>query len=137
MLGHEQFPERDAEPTPSISLPATVVASHLQACAAELATGMDPVNAAGVGSATELAEVVRHLLDGQRHISNALAGLAGRLHDQHESGALAAVPAIDLDVLTEVLHAAANAVGYSADALAEAGPSLEHLIDFSGGDTRL
>jgi hypothetical protein len=131
MLEHEPIPSRRGQ----CALPATVVASHLESCAGELAAGM----AAGfeVGTAEEFAEVAAHLLAGQRSVARTLAGLAGRVRDGQESGTLATVPPLELEVLSEVLQAAAKAVGYSADALTEAGPSFESLIESAAPDTRL
>jgi hypothetical protein len=131
VLGHEPIPSDRGERL----LPATVVASHLEVCAAELAVGAEAD--APLGSAQEFAEVVEHLLAGQRSISRALAGLAGRVCAGQANGALATVPALELDVLTEVLQAAANAVGYSADAIAESGPAIESMCESTAQNTRL
>lgn len=87
-------------------LPATVVAAHLSACAAELPSGL-PL--------AELPETVAHLVAGQRHIATALAGLATRL----ATGPMSA----DRAALVEVLRAAAAASGHAADAL-DAGEQL-------------
>jgi hypothetical protein len=116
-------------------LPATVVASHLEACAAELAAGTEAGRSPG--NAGEFAEIAGHLLAGQRSLARALAGMAGRIQAGQENGTLAVVPAVELEVLTEVLRAAGNAVGYSADALAESGPSFESLVESTPADTRL
>jgi hypothetical protein len=53
------------------------------------------------------------------------------------SGALAAAATVDVEVVTEVLQAAACAVGCSAEALAEAEPSFECVSESAGPDTRL
>jgi hypothetical protein len=126
VLGHE--------PIPSV-LPATVVASHLAVCAAELAVsaGAD----VPLGNADEFAEVVQNLLSAQRSVAAALAGLAGRVEAGQATGALAATPAIELEVISEVLQAAANAVGYSADAIAESGPAIESMCESTARNTRL
>lgn len=131
VLGHEPIPSDRGERV----LPATVVASHLEACAAELAAGAEAD--APLGTAEEFAEVVQHLLAGQRSLSRALAALAGRVWTAHEAGALPEVPPIELEVLTEVLHAAGNAVGYSADAIAESGPAIECMCESTARNTRL
>jgi hypothetical protein len=44
---------------------------------------------------------------------------------------------VDVEVVTEVLQAAACAVGCSAEALAEAEPSFECVSESAGPDTRL
>jgi hypothetical protein len=89
-------------------LPATVLTSHLESCAAELA--VDP------GPPDDLAQVVSQLVAGQRHIAVTLERLAGHLD---------VVPAADRVALAEVLRAAARATGHAADALAEG----EHLFE--------
>jgi hypothetical protein len=83
-------------------LPATVLTSHLEFCAAELAADTEPPD--------DLAQVVSQLVSGQRLIGATLERLAGRLD---------AVPAVDRPALAEVLQAAARASGHAADALAE------------------
>lgn len=113
---------------PSV-LPVTVAASHLRACAAEL----EKAGAAGLG---EVTAVIEDVVATQRHLSVALAGLAGRIEDVRDT-TLAAVPSPELIALTEVLHAAASAVGYSADALTQSEPLARFLADFAGTDTRL
>lgn len=97
-------------------LPATVVASHLEVCAAELAAGPVPLG--------ELAEVLDHLVTGQRHLSLALASLADRLDT---------ATAAEAASLSEVLRAAASASGHAADALA----ASEHLVETIVDDTHL
>ena len=89
-------------------LPATVLTTHLEACAAELAA--DP------GPPDDLAVVLARLVSGQRHLAAALARIAGQL-----DGA----PVADRVALAEVLRAAARASGHAADALAEG----EHLFE--------
>jgi hypothetical protein len=84
----------------------------------------------------DLAEVIRRLIAGQRHISAALGQVAGYLRDQRDTGPLGVVPSEDLAALTEVLRAAASATGYSADALAETAPLLDVLVESAGGDNR-
>lgn len=113
---------------PSV-LPVTVAASHLRACAAELENS----DTAGLG---ELTTVIREVVAAQRHLSAALGGLAGRVADGR-GAALAGVPAPELTALTDILQAAANAFGYSADALTESEPLARFLADFAGTDTRL
>lgn len=93
-------------------LPATVVASHLQACAAELAAGPVPLG--------ELAEVLDHLVTGQRQLSLALERLAGGLDTAR---------GIEEASLSEVLLAAASASGHAADALAASEHLVEKIID--------
>ena len=83
-------------------LPATVLTSHLESCAAELAADPSPPD--------DLAEVVGRLVSGQRHIAATLDRLAGQLD---------AAPVADRAALAEVLRAAARASGHAADALAE------------------
>jgi hypothetical protein len=113
---------------PSV-LPVTVVASHLRACAVEL----ENADEAELG---ELGEMIRDVVAAQRHLSGALAGLAGRVLEGSD-GALAAVPSPHLAALMEVLHAAASALGYSADALTESEPLARSVAEFVGMDTRL
>ncbi|MGW4484262.1 hypothetical protein ACWEOE_10540 [Amycolatopsis sp. NPDC004368] len=126
MLDHEQN-------LPRISLPPTVVAAHLRSCAEELAGSLrTDGEAATLG---ELTEVVTQLVAGQHALAHALAGLAGRVDVRN--GALAAAPSVDVEVVTEVLQAAACAVGCSAEALAEAEPSFECVSESAGPDTRL
>ncbi|GAA4530851.1 hypothetical protein [Amycolatopsis samaneae] len=118
---------------PRLSLPPTVVAGHLRGCAEELA---ESLRAGGVtATAAELAEVVAQLVAGQRALAGALAGLGDRLGENAD--ALVAAPPVDVEVVTEVLHAAATAVGCSADALGEAVPSFECVSESVGPDTRL
>ncbi|MFI5609252.1 hypothetical protein [Amycolatopsis sp. NPDC051903] len=126
MLGHEHN-------LPRISLPPTVVASHLRACAEELSGSLRcDGHAATLG---ELSEVVTQLVAGQHALAHALAGLARRV--EVRNGALAAAHSVDVEVVTEVLQAAACAVGCSAEALAEAQPSFECVTESAGPDTRL
>ncbi|HWD03410.1 MAG TPA: hypothetical protein VG674_13255 [Amycolatopsis sp.] len=126
MRGHEQN-------LPRLSLPPTVVAGHLRACAEELAGSLrGDGQPATLG---ELAEVVTQLVAGQHALAHALAGLAGRVDVRN--GALAAAAAVDVEVVTEVLQAAACAVGCSAEALAEVEPSFETVSESAGRDTRL
>jgi hypothetical protein len=113
---------------PSV-LPVTVAASHLRACAAELENS----ETAGLG---ELATVLHDVVAAQRHLSTALAALAGRVADGR-AAKLAAVPSPELTALTEILQAAASAFGYSADALTEGEPLAGLVADFAGTDTRL
>ncbi|MBN6033393.1 hypothetical protein [Amycolatopsis sp. 195334CR] len=101
-------------------LPGSIVAAHLEACAAELA------GSAEVGTAGELADVLEHLACGQRQLSLALTRLAGVVRGSQVDGAL-----------TEVLEAAATAAGYSADAIAESEPVLGALLQTADEDTRL
>ena len=89
-------------------LPATVLTSHLESCAAELAA--DP------GPPDDLAQVVSQLVSGQRLMAVAIARLAGHLD---------VVPAAERVALAEILRAAARATGHAADALAEG----EHLFE--------
>jgi hypothetical protein len=118
------MPELD----PSV-LPVTVTASHLRACAAELEN-------AEVTELGELTEVIHAVVTAQRHLSGAFAGFAERVHDGHR-GVLAAVPSPQLAALVEVLHAAASAFGYSADALVESEPLARFIAESAGTDTRL
>ncbi|MFF0145500.1 hypothetical protein [Amycolatopsis sulphurea] len=118
---------------PGLSLPPTVVAGHLRSCAEELAEtlrGHD--EAATLG---ELTEVVTQLVAGQRALAHALAGLAGRVDVRNV--ALVAAPTVDLEVVTEVLQAAACAASCSAEALVEAQPSLDCVRESAGPDTRV
>lgn len=89
-------------------LPATVLTTHLESCAAELAADPEPPD--------DLARVVGQLVSGQRLIAATLARLAGQLDG---------VPAVDRAALAEVLRAAARASGHAADALAE----CEHMFE--------
>lgn len=89
-------------------LPATVVTTHLESCAVELAADSEPPD--------DLAEVLARLVSGQRHIAVALARIARQLDD---------APVADRVALAEILRAAARASGHAADALAEG----EHLFE--------
>jgi hypothetical protein len=125
VLGHEQDP-------PRLSLPPTVVAAHFRTCAEELAGSL---RAGGqVATTAELAEVVAQLVAGQQALARALGGLAERVETAES---LAAAPPVDVEVVTEVLHAAAEAVGCSAEALEQARPSFECVSESAGPDTRL
>jgi hypothetical protein len=84
----------------AVILPASVLTSHLESCAAELAASMPP---------DDLERVVAQLVSGQRHIAATLERLAG-----FQTGPLA-----------DVLSAAARAAGHAAEALAEG----EHLFE--------
>jgi hypothetical protein len=108
-------------------LPGSVVAAHLEASAAALAEGtMSARVDACVGTAGELAAIVDNLVDGQRQIATALTQLADYVRARKVDGALA-----------DVLRAAAEASGYSADALAEGLPLLQVVLDVTGSETRL
>lgn len=87
-------------PVVAVILPASVLTSHLESCAAELSASMPP---------DDLARVLAQLVSGQRHIAATLARLA-----DYQTGPLA-----------EVLQAASRAAGHAADALAEG----EHLFE--------
>jgi hypothetical protein len=89
-------------------LPATVLTSHLESCAAELAVDPEPPD--------DLEQVIGQLVSGQRHIAATLERLASRL-----DGA----PVADRAALAEVLRAASRATGHAADALAEG----EHMFE--------
>jgi hypothetical protein len=108
-------------------LPGSVVAAHFQASAAGLAEGVaaDRVDAC-VGTAGELAEIVDNLVAGQRQVAVALGRLADYVRDRR----------VDV-ALSEVLRAAGEASGFSADALAEGIPLLQVVLDVTGGETRL
>lgn len=115
-----------------LTLPPTVVATHLRACADELAASL---RTGGPGATTaELADVVTQLVAGQEAISHALAGLAARVDG---SPFLAAAPPLDVEVVTEVLRAAAIAARCSAEALDEVTPSFECVSESVAPDTRL
>ncbi|MEV7549828.1 hypothetical protein AB0N89_09415 [Amycolatopsis sp. NPDC089917] len=130
MLGNEQNPPGP----PRTSLPPTVVASHFRACADDLAVSL---TAAGTAATVpELIKVVRHLVAGQQALAIALEGMAGRVEIGSE-GALSTAPMVDVEVVAEVLRAAATAVDCSADALAESRPSFECVSESVAPDTRL
>lgn len=131
MLGHESIPSESGE----LLMPATVVASHLKTCAAELAASAEAGHS--LGNAEDFAEIAGHLLAGQQAIARVLTGMAGRIRVGANNGTLAAVPTLEVEVLGEILQAAGKAVGYSAEALAESGPSFESLVESSSADTRL
>lgn len=119
-------------------LPGSVVASHLRSCATGLADGTTPRHVpVCVGTAGELAAVIGNLVAGQHHISATLAQLADYVRERHLAGTLDAVPTEDLTALIDVLRAAAEAAGYSADALAESHPVLRVVLDVTGADTHL
>jgi hypothetical protein len=88
--------------------PATVLTSHLESCAAELAADPEPPD--------DLAQVVGRLVSGQRHIAVTLERIARQVD---------AAPVADRAALAEILRAAARATGHAADALAEG----EHLFE--------
>lgn len=116
-----------------LTLPPTVVATHLRSCAEELAAGL---RCGGPGATTaELTDVVAQLVAGQEAISHALAGLVARV--EGGSAALAAAPPLDVEVVTEVLRAAAIASRCSAEALDEVTPSFECVSESVAPDTRL
>ncbi len=117
-----------------LTLPPTVVASHLESCAGELATSLTASGTAA--TVPELLQVVEHLIEGQQALAVALEGLAARV-DGAGDGALAAAPEVDVGVVAEVLRAAATAVGCSAEALAESRPSFECVSESVAPDTRL
>ncbi|MFI5563456.1 hypothetical protein [Amycolatopsis japonica] len=117
-----------------VTLPPTVVASHLRACADDLAVSLTASGPAA--TVPELLKVVRHLVAGQQALAIALEGLAGRVEGGGE-GALATAPMVDVEVVAEVLRAAATAVDCSAEALAESRPSFECVSDSVAPDTRL
>jgi hypothetical protein len=113
----------DAAPT----LPATVVAAHLSACATELAVGRGAPN---VSDLADLTAVVEHLVAGQQQIALALAHLADQLTVRPRNGT-------DLSAVAEVLTAAAAATGHAADALAECRPVLDIVVSSAGPDAQL
>jgi hypothetical protein len=108
-------------------LPGSVVAAHLRSSAASLADGTasDRVDAC-VGTAGELAAIVDSLVAGQQDIAAALVRLADYTRERGLDGAL-----------NEVLRAAAEASGYSAEALAAGVPLVQGVLDVTGADTRL
>src|SRR2546423_5172055 len=110
---------------PEPVLPGSVLASHLRSSAAGHEVGTRPPHASEcVETPGELAEVIEHLVAGQRHISATLAQLA-----HHVRG---------LDVsLFEVLKVSAEASGFAADALAESRSLVQVVLDVTGADTRL
>ncbi|KAA9151423.1 hypothetical protein FPZ12_038960 [Amycolatopsis acidicola] len=116
----------ELEPT---VLPLTVAASHLRACAAEL----DGAEGTELG---DLAAVIGDLVAGQRLLSSALSKLADRV-DAGGEGVLAAAPPSQVQAMTQVLHAASGAFGYSADALCESEPLAKILAESGGPNTRL
>ena len=89
-------------------LPATVLTSHLEYCAAGLAADPAPPD--------DLAQVVAQLVSGQRYIAATLERLAGQLGGAHSA---------DRAALAEVLLAASRATGHAANALAEG----EHMFE--------
>ena len=107
-------------------LPATVAAAHLESCAAELAgtefAGLDDVTA-----------IVPVLVRAQRQLAVALGNLARHTDGGRPGGARDVGGSAELAALTEVLRAASDAAGATANALGESLPLLENLAD---GDTR-
>ena len=107
-------------------LPATVAAAHLESCAAELAgmafAGLDDVTA-----------IVPVLARAQRQLAVALGNLARHTDGGRPGGARDVGDSAELAALTEVLRAASDAAGATANALGESLPLLENLAD---GDTR-
>jgi hypothetical protein len=119
-------------------LPGTVVAAHLAACATGLADSTTPRRVpACVGTAGELAEILGHLVAGQHHVSVTLARLAEYVRDRRLAGTLDGAPVEDLTALTEVLRAAAQAAGYSSEALAQSRPVVAAVVEATGEGTRL
>ncbi|MEV6620788.1 hypothetical protein AB0M83_10780 [Amycolatopsis sp. NPDC051106] len=117
-----------------LTLPPTVVATHLRSCAEELAAGL---RCGGPGATTaELTDVVAHLIASQEAISHALAGLAARV-EGGGAHALAAAPPLDVEVVAEVFREAAIAARCTAEALGEVTPSFECVSESVAPDTRL
>lgn len=110
-------------------LPATIAADHLRACAASLAS--PDVSIPNLG---DLTDVVDALIGAQRLLALTLSGLADRVA---ANTGLAAASGNDVTALTEILAAASTAAGHTADALGEAAPALDVLLDTVGSDTRL
>jgi hypothetical protein len=128
----ERIPPNGGEHDTTPILPATVLADHLQASAAGLATDTAHGRAsASVGTVGELTAVLRQLVASQQHISETLAQLAGQV-------SACSIPAEtpDLVALSEVLHAAASAAGHSADALAAGAPLLDAVQAAAGEGAR-
>ena len=107
-------------------LPATVAAAHLESCAAELAG----VTFAGLDDVTAIVPV---LARAQRQLAVALGNLARHTDGGRPGGARDVGGSAELAALTEVLRAASDAAGATANALGESLPLLENLAD---GDTR-
>lgn len=133
---------RDDEPTASPehalpALPATVVAGHLTACAAELA-GDTAAARRGAGPAVrdlaDLTAVVDQLVTSQRHLATTLTRLADHITERHRDGALAVVEPSEIAALAEVLTAAAAASGHAAGALAQSRPVLDIVLAAAGPD---
>lgn len=131
VLGHEQNPPGRQR----LTLPPTVVASHLRSCADDLATSLTAPGAAA--TVPELLQVAAQLVSGQQALAVALEGMAIRVEGGGREGTLAAAPEVDVEVVAEVLRAAATAVGCSAEALDEARPSFECVSESVAPDTRL
>lgn len=123
-------------PAPPL-LPATVAASHLAACAAELAGDTPDGPAPQITDLADLAAVVDQLVAGQQHIAAALARLAAHVDERRRAGALAVVDPSDLAALTEVLAVAGTATGHAADALAQSGPVLDIVLASAGPEGRI
>ena len=117
------------DPQGEPQLPATIAADHLRACAATLANP-----AVSIPDLGDLTDVVDALIGAQRHLALTLSGLANRVS---ANSALAAASGTDVTALTEILVAASAAAGHTADALGEAAPALDVLLDMVGSDTRL
>ncbi|PWV85576.1 hypothetical protein SAMN05421630_102387 [Prauserella marina] len=111
-------------------LPVTVTASHLRACAEELANARN-VDAADLGALLDAVVATAKGLTGT------LSGLADKVGQGFEHGALSAAPSAETTALVDVLRAASTAFGCSADALAEAGPLARSVVESAGPDTRL
>jgi hypothetical protein len=108
-------------------LPATVAATHLEACAAELA------GEAAIGGLDDVLAIVPVLARAQRRLAVALGNLATHTDGGRPTGARDVGDSAALAALGEVLRAASDAADATADALGEALPLLESLAD---GDTR-
>lgn len=115
------------------TLPATVIATHFAASAAELAHG----DTSHIGDLADLANVVEQLVTGQRHVAAALAKLSDHLAQRQAGGALAAAQGADVAALADVLAAAAAASGHAAGALSQSGPVLDIVLAAAGPDARI
>ncbi|HEX4220931.1 MAG TPA: hypothetical protein VHZ97_01070 [Pseudonocardiaceae bacterium] len=125
----ELTPSDDGTEGTTPNLPATIAADHLRACAATLANPR-----ANIPNLGDLTDVVDALIGAQRHLALTLSGLADRVA---ANTGLAAAVGNDVSALTEILAAASAAAGHTADALGEAAPALDVLLDTVGSDTRL
>jgi hypothetical protein len=113
------------------TLPATVIAAHFTASAAELAAGECP----HIADLADLVTVVEQLVTGQRYVAAALTKLSDHVAERHADGAFAVAQGRDVTALADVLAAAAAASGHAAGALSQSRAVLDIVLGVAGPDT--